>query len=174
MISPAETVKQILASTVKLAESDPQDDAIAKTVKGLQDQVSILRDQMKGSRSWSKDSMQNDMDFLGNQISRLKKAAEIPANNWKKILNITEGLHRAVVIASKPQNHSPETVSKLKSAIAKVAGLFQEIDTTEDLNRPLAEIEAAVAKLYGNLSDNSSFYKLSDRGHHTKKDMSKD
>jgi hypothetical protein len=175
MATPVETIKQILASSVKLAESDPQDEAVARAVKGLESQVSILRDQMKGSRSWSKDSMQSDIDSLGNQISRLKKAAEIPAKNWKQIVNITEGLHRAAIIASQPQNHNPETISKLKEITAKVAGLFQEIDTTDDMaGKSLSEIEAAVAKLYGDQSNNKSFYGLSNRGHHTKKDLSKE
>ena len=170
--TPQETWKKITASTKHLAdETDPKDESVARSVKGLQEQVSLLREQLQGSRSWSKESMQQDVKWLEEEISRLKSAAEIPASNYTRIVSILDGLHRAAVAASRPQN--AHLATQLRDVTAKVAGLFQEVDTTEDLNKPLEAIEKAVEGLYGDQSKNDTYYfTRRGKGHHEKKDLS--
>jgi hypothetical protein len=116
--------------------------------------------------------MQDDIDRLQCEISRLKSAAETPANNYKRMVSILEGLHRAAVACGRPQNR--HLTPRVRDITVKVAGLFQEVDTTEDLNKPLEQIEKAVESLYGDQSKNSTWYGLSGKGHHTKKDLSKE
>jgi type I site-specific restriction endonuclease len=169
MSSIQESVKILVASTQRLAEMDPKDDAIARSVKNLEQQVSMLREQLKGSRSWSKNSMEHDIEFLQEEIKRLRSAAEIPLNNWKRINTIIEGLQRVAALASRPQNS--ELAPKIKELTIKIAGLFQEVDTSADLDRPLEQIQDAVSKLYGpDLNDPMAYmFEKRNKGHHEKR-----
>ena len=168
MSDTPDSVKEILAFTRKLAEMDPKDDAVSRAVKGLESQIAILREQMKGTRSWAKDSMSSDIEYLQEEIKRMKAAAEIPAKNWQRVISILDGLHRAATLAVRPQNS--EVAPRIKEITAKVAGLFKEIDTAEDIaEKSLEEIEKAVANMYGDQSKNSTYYKLDTKGHHAEK-----
>jgi hypothetical protein len=91
-----------------------------------------------------------------NQIDAMRSMAATPASNYGRILSILDGLRHASVLASRPQNASIRP--RLAQIVNKVAGIFKEIDTVEDLNQPLEQIERAVHSLYGNQSANSTFY----------------
>ena len=150
---------QILATTKRLAESDPQDEAVARTVQGLQEQIAQLTsevDKPTGEKnSFGDSSRKQDVKFLHEQISRLKAAAMVPAANYRRIVGILGDLSRVATIAERPQNAPIRP--KLAAVVAKLAGAFSEVDTVEDLDRPLSEIEKAVHSLYGDQSSNHCY-----------------
>ena len=49
-------------------------------------------------------------------------------------------------VASRPQNI--KMMPRVAEIVKKVAGAFSQVDTIQDLDRDLSEIEAAVHKLY--------------------------
>lgn len=170
-----ENAKNLLAASKHLAETDPQSDAVSNAVRGLQNQITIIKDQMSSAKkdTFGHNSMQQDVDHLQNEISRMKSAAEIPAHNWKRIYSIIEGLHRVAILAARPQNI--KLIPDLQRLTAKVAGIFQEVDTTDDLDKPLDAIEKAVHALYGDQSQNSTYYfDRRGKGHHEKSDLSEE
>ena len=142
-------IRQVIATTKKLAQMDPQDEAVEATVKELQEVSSQLGEQMREDKNSpaGTQSMKDDMNMIGEQIDKLHSAAIKPAANYARIVAILGGLKRAVMAAQRPQNAAVRP--KLASVVDKVAGIFAEIDTTDDLDRPLSEIERAVHSLYG-------------------------
>jgi hypothetical protein len=167
-----DTIRNLLATTSRLAESDPQDEAVARTVAVLQEQIAQLTSEVDKpageNNSFGKNSRKQDIDFLRGQISRLKSAAMVPASNYRRIVSILGDLSRVAALAERPQNAAIRP--KLAAAVEKLAGVFAEVDTVQDLDRPLSEIEKAVHSLYGDQSLNATFY--TDRrgkGHHSEK-----
>jgi hypothetical protein len=166
-MSKQEILRNVIASSKRLAEMDPQDEAIKGTVEQLERSIGLLSEDAKAEPkdSWGEHSMKKDMEFLGEQIKKLKAAAVTPARNYTRIVNITDGLHNAFVAAQKPQNAKMRP--HLVSIVKKVAGIFAEVDTVEDLDKPLEDIEKAVHKLYGDQSSNACYYfERRSRGHH--------
>lgn len=155
-------MKNIISSMVeasrRLANMDPQDEAVQRTVDGLQAQSQMIAEQ---ARTMPKDtfgqkSMQDDVEFIGQQIKKLHQAALTPAQNYRRIANICNELGRVYESAKLPQN--AEIRPRLADVVRKVAGVFSEVDTVEDLDKPLEQIEKAVHQLYGDQSQNSTFY----------------
>lgn len=111
-----------------------------------------------------------DVNALSAQVKRLHAAAAVPAKNYGRILSIATGLNRAVELS---RNSDEATKAKIASLIKKVAGIFAECDTADELSsKSLAEIEAAVHRLYNNGKQNDPHtYDFVDRGagHHGKK-----
>lgn len=160
-------VRNLLATTRRLAETDPQDEAAGRVVDSLQDQVGLLRElaQKDKSSPWGSQSMKDDVDFIGDQIKKLKAAAAVPAANYRRIHSIMSALERAWTEAARPQNAAMRP--KLASAVKRVAGIFAEVDTVQDLDKPLEQIEKAVHSLYGDQSKNSTYYfDRRNKGHH--------
>lgn len=160
-------LKNVIAASRRLAESDPQDEAVGRTVAELESNVKLLKELASKDKSspWGAQSMKDDIDSLGDQIKRLKAAAAVPAANYRRMYEILAGLERVWQIASRPQNAAIRP--KLASMVGKVAGVFAEVDTVQDLDKPLEAIEKAVHSLYGDQSQNSTYYfDRRGKGHH--------
>ena len=157
-------IRAVVASVKKLASMDPSDpgvaaesDALAAALGGVKPQLAADTDSKVAS---------DESAFLLDQLKKLHRAAEIPSKNYGRILAISAALGRAVQIAQRPQN--AEVRPKIASIVKKVAGLFAEVDTSEDLDKPLSEIERAVHGLYGNQEQNKTFYfDRRGKGHHS-------
>lgn len=139
----------------RLASLNPEDAAVLKTTEEL---VSALEN--------SKSSVASSKELI-EELTKLHRAAEIPAKNYGRILAITAGLGKAVKLAERPQN--AHMASKIADLVKKVSGLFAEVDTVADLDKPLEQIEKAVHSLYGDQSKNHTFYfDARNKGHHSK------
>lgn len=169
MTTKLKNLDQVKGLVARLANMDPQDEAVKATVEGLQDQVGLLNEQAREDKDspWGSQSMKDDVSFIKEQIQKLKSAAAIPASNYRRIYEIASNLERAWDHASKPQNVGIRP--QLQAAVAKVAGIFAEVDTVADLDKPLEAIEKAVHSVYGDQSKNSTFYfQRRNKGHHGK------
>lgn len=151
-------IRQVVAALKKLAQMDPQDEAVERTVKELQEVSSQLGEQMREDKNSpaGQQSMKDDMAMIGEQIDKLHAAAIKPAANYARIVSILGGLKRAVLAAQRPQNAAVRP--KLASIVEKVAGVFSEVDTVQDLEKDLSAIESAVHSLYGDQSANRTYY----------------
>ena len=173
-MNPEAIVSDLVASSRRLAEMTPEsshDDAVKRTVDGMKNQVDILREQMGEAQkgSFVKDSMKDDIGTLKDQMKILNSAAERPARNYQRIISIIAGIDRLLDASSRPENASlrPQVIS----VATKVAGIFAEVDTADDLDKPLEAIERAVHKLYNNgkMNDPKTYnFSQSGRGHHSK------
>jgi hypothetical protein len=163
--------RSLLAATRRLAQMDPQDEAVARTVQGLQEQIAQLTTEVEKptgeKNSFGDNSRKQDVKFLKDQISKLKSAAEAPAKNYLRIEEILKGLHRAVEASERPQYAALRP--RISTIVEKLAGVFSEVDTVQDLDKPLSAIEKAVHGLYGDQSSNATYYfDRRGKGHHTK------
>jgi hypothetical protein len=149
-------IRKIIGASRHLAEMDPQDEAVGRVVEYLQKQTALLAEQARGDSGWGEKSMKDDIDFINAQIRKLKSAAMIPANNYRRIIRIIDGLDKAHKLASRPQNVNIRP--RIIELFRKTAGVFAEVDTVQDLNKPLEQIEKAVHALYGDQSKNETFY----------------
>jgi F0F1-type ATP synthase alpha subunit len=167
-------VSDLVASSRRLAGMTPessQEEAIKRTVDGMKRQVDVIREQMGEAQkgSFVKDTMADDIDALKHQMQVLHHAAERPARNYQKIISIIAGVNRLLDAVSRAENAHlrPRAVQ----VATKIAGIFAEVDTAEDLDVPLEKIETAVHKLYNNgkLNDPKSYnFSQTGRGHHSK------
>ncbi len=166
----ATVVKNILAISRRLAAMDPQDEAVARTVTEMQDSAKLLGELARDDKSspWGAQSMKDDIDSLGDQIKRLKAAAAVPAANYRRMFEILASMERVWSVAAKPQNAAVRP--KVASMVRKIAGVFAEVDTVQDLDKPLESIEKAIHGLYGpSQSENSAYYfDRRGKGHHGK------
>jgi uncharacterized phage infection (PIP) family protein YhgE len=157
-----------IAATKKLAQSDPMDEAIEGTVKELQDSAAQISEQQKEAEkgSFGVQSMKDDVERIHSQIDTLHSAAVKPLERYQRIVAILGGLKMAAQASEKPQYAAIRP--KLATIVKKLAGVFAEVDTVEDLDKPLESIEKAVHSLYGDQSKNSTFYfGRRGKGHHT-------
>ena len=159
--------KKMLATINRLAEIDPQDEAVNRTVEELQESVNLLKELSREDREWGKKSMEDDSDFMLEQIKQLKAAAMVPANNYRKIVEICDLLKKVALDSRRPENANVK--KHLATAIRKISGIFAEVDTVKDLDKPLDQISKAVHSLYGDQSKNQTFYfDRRNKGHHGK------
>lgn len=103
----------------------------------------------------------NDFNVVCEQVERLHSAALVPAQNYRRIATITSKLKGLVSLASLPQN--AELRNQIKDIVKKTAGIFSQVDTVDDLNKPLEQIENAVHKLYGD-QNSPNTYNFESRG----------
>lgn len=167
MSNKESAVRNLIAAASRLAEMDPQDEAVSRTVDGLNENVKLLKELAREDKSspWGAQSMKDDIDSIGEQIKRLKSAAAVPAANYRRIYDILSSLERAWEVASRPQNAAIRP--KLAATTSRIAGIFAEVDTVQDLDKPLSAIEKAVHSLYGDQSSNSTYYfDRRNKGHH--------
>jgi hypothetical protein len=148
----------LVATTKRLAETDPHDEAVKQIVTDLQEQAKQLGEQAREDTkgSWGEKSMKDDIAFIGDQISKLKSAAEIPLKNYQRIVKILEGIETIHKLATRPQNATVRP--HVAVIVKKIAGVFAEVDTTADLDKPLEQIEKAVAAVYKDQSKHSTYY----------------
>ena len=168
-------LKNVVTASRHLANMDPEDEAVSRVVNHLQEQAGLLRelitkrptpDTAPSNRGWGRDSMENDIEFIGHQIQKLKSAASTPARNYARIVRICDGLTAIASSARKPENYGVRP--KIANIVKKVAGVFSEVDTVEDLEKPLDQIEKAVHSLYGDQSKNDTYYfDRRGKGHHS-------
>lgn len=165
-------LRQIQATARRLAETDPQSEAVQRVVDELQSQVQWLGQiekptGYKANEDFGANSLKNDISFIGEQVKKLKSAAEPAARNYQRIVSILAGLQRAVEISKRPQFAAMRP--KIATIVQKTAGVFECVDTVEDLDKPLEQIEKAVHGLYGDQSKNSTYYfDRRGKGHHEK------
>lgn len=158
-------LRNAIAASRRLAETDPQDEAVQRTVDNLQAQVGLLNELARADRGFGQDSMKDDVEFIGEQINKLKSAAAVPARNYIRIVKICDGLRGAAVAARRPENAAVRP--RLAAIVKRVAGIFAEVDTVDDLDKPLEQIEKAVHALYGDQSKNDTYYfDRRNKGHH--------
>jgi hypothetical protein len=167
-------IRQLQATARRLAETDPQSEAVQRVCDELQAQVQWLGQiekptGYKANEDFGANSLKNDISFIGEQVKKLKSAAEPAARNYTRIVSILAGLQRATEIAKRPQYAAIRP--RIALIVQKVAGVFECIDTVEDLDKPLEQIEKAVHGLYGDQSKNSTYYfDRRGKGHHEKND----
>ncbi len=165
------SIKQIVATVQKLAEMDPQDEAVARVVKNLQDQAHVLSKEIEHPAgfkgSFGEKSLKDDLEFIKCQVDKLHTAALGPYNNYRRIAAICAELKRVVSIAERPQYASLKP--KIATIVEKVAGVFSEVDTVQDLDKPLEAIEKAVHGLYGPSQslNNAYYFERRSKGHHS-------
>lgn len=147
--------RQIIAAVGALRKMNPADPRVEKISSDL---VSALQPVQTVS-----------VDGIRSEIARLHKAAATPAKNYTKILSIATGLDRAVSLS---RTADPAVQAKLAALVQKVAGIFAECDTADELaSHTLDEIQAAVHRLYNNGKQNDPHtYDFVQRGagHHSK------
>ena len=168
-MSIPENLKKLVATTKRLAQMDPQDEAVKATAEELKSEIDLAAKEVEkpagAPGSFGEQSLKDDASFVADQISQLKAACERPARNYARMYNILKGLHQAAEVAKRPQYAALRP--RLAQITEKVAGLFAEVDTVEDLDKPLEQIEKAVHGLYGDQSKNSTFYlDRRGKGHH--------
>jgi len=164
---PQPDVKKIVGASRHLAEMNPQDEAVGRTVEYLQKQTSLLAEQAREDRGWGEKSMKDDIEFINKQIQKLKAAALAPIKNYQRIIRIIDGLDKVHKLASRPQNVGVRP--RVVELVRKTAGVFAEVDTVQDLDKPLEAIEKAVHSLYGDQnSPNTYNFEARGKGHHTK------
>jgi len=153
-----DALKNLIATSKRLAETDPHDEAVKQIVTDLQEQAKQLGEQAREDTkgSWGEKSMKDDIEFIGDQISKLKSAAKIPLKNYQRIIKILEGVETIHKLAARPQNAAVRP--HIATIVQKMAGVFAEVDTTADLDKPLEQIEKAVAAIYKDQSKNSTYY----------------
>ncbi len=166
-----ENLKKLVAATRRLAQMDPQDEAVKATADELKSEIDLVTKEVEkpagAPGSFGEKSLKDDAAFVADQISQLKAAAERPARNYARIFNILKGLHQAAELAKRPQYAAVRP--RIATITEKVAGLFAEVDTVADLDKPLEQIEKAVHGLYGQQDKNATFYlDRRGKGHHSK------
>jgi hypothetical protein len=161
--------KKIAASVARLAQMDPQDSAVDRTVQELKSEVSLLTGEVEHPAgykgSFGEASEKDDVAAIGEQIKKLQTAAQIPARNYARMSSILVGLNRAHEASVKPAHAALRP--RIAKIIEKVAGIFAECDTVQDLDKPLEAIEKAVHSLYGDQGKNGTFFfDRRNKGHH--------
>lgn len=167
MPQPESDINKIVGASRRLAEMDPHDEAVGRVVEYLSKQTGLLAQLAKADSGWGEKSMKDDIEFIGQQIKKLKAAAATPANNYQRIIRIIDGLDKAHRLASRPQNIGMRP--KIVDLFRKTAGVFAEVDTVQDLDKPLEQIEKAVHGLYGDQnSPNTYNFEARGKGHYNK------
>jgi hypothetical protein len=156
-------VEGIVASTKQLmtmnADSPDATTIVATISKGTEQLLSLGSEPAKPALEFS---------VVSEQLDKLHNAAVVPAQNYRRIATITGKLRGLVKLAALPQNAGVR--EQMAAIVAKTAGIFAEVDTVDDLDKPLAAIEKAVEKLYGDQNAPSTYnFEQSGKGHHSKK-----
>jgi len=151
-------IQQIKTASDQLAALEPSSEKVPKLVEAIHAHVNLLA---------AEEPPPVNMAALKTELDQLHQAALLPAQNYRRIANICHELIRIHHLAAQPQNAAVRP--QFANLITKVAGIFAEIDTVADLDKPLEEIEKAVHKLYGpDQSKNSMpYFERRGKGHHS-------
>lgn len=159
--------KNISDAVSYLSKVDPNDESIHKVVASIQENVNLIKKLAQENVEASAPSADEDVDFIIGQINNLKAAALVPANNYKKIVDICDSLKKVALETRNPEN--AKIRKNVASAFRRISGIFAEVDTVQDLDKPLEQIEKAVHGLYGDQSKNTTYYfNRRNKGHHGK------
>lgn len=176
-----EKIRCLLASVKKIAESEPTSSDLEALVDSLEDQLEALGAQVEALNALTSPESEEapaeseetaeseeapaaqpkEASTIFDTLNEFRRASEVPVKNYLRINSICRSMEMAATLASRPQNASARP--KLAAAVVKLAGLFAKVDTAEDLDRPLSEIENALQSLYKNPNDPST-YNFSERG----------
>lgn len=153
---------EVVKAVHRLAATDENGPGVEQSVLGLRSAVAAISGTVPAVPA-----RKADMDSVQQQIEAMRSAAATPAVNYKRIVDILDGLRHAAILAKRPQNAAVRP--KIAAITEKLAGVFAEVDTVQDLNKPLEAIEKAVHGLYGDQSKNATFYfERRGKGHHGK------
>lgn len=150
-------VQELAESINRLAATDPAGSKVGERVN----EVFVKVGQIKTATAErevapAKREMVVDNPTVVEQIDRMRSAAAVPAANYGRVVSILDGLRHAALLAARPQNAAVRP--RIAEIVRKMAGVFKDIDTVQDLNKPLEQIEKAVHGLYGDQSKNATFY----------------
>lgn len=153
-------LQNVVASTKKLMAIEPDDSDVQSIVAAIATDSEQIATVVNAPAPPA-------FDLVSEQIEKLHAAAVIPAQNYRRIATITHNLKGLVKLASLPQNAGVR--DQIRDIVGKVAGIFAEVDTVDDLDKPLETIEKAVEKLYGDQNAPKTYnFEQSGKGHHSK------
>jgi len=92
---------------------------------------------------------------LYGHIASLRVAAEKPLKNYQRVVALCASLDKIARIAARPQYAAARPM--IATCVTKLAGIFAQVDSVEDLDKPLEAIESAVHSLYKNPNDPSTY-----------------
>lgn len=93
---------------------------------------------------------------VATELRTMREAAVEQMARYRKIASLLETMEAVHAESLRPQNASVRP--KVAAVVSKIAGVFAEVDTVEDLDKPLEAIQKAISSLYGDTSKNSSYY----------------
>lgn len=150
--------QQFVASLNILASTDPTDLKVAALVQDIDAKATQMIEFAAATAASRKD---DDFTVVASSVESLHNSVLIPCSNYRRIATITSKLRGLVKLAGLPQNASLRP--QIQEIVKKTAGVFAEVDTVDDLNKPLEQIEKAVHKLYGD-QNSSKTYNFEERG----------
>jgi hypothetical protein len=165
------TVKELSESIHRLAATELDDSKLEERVREVITKVSQLKTAVvtvspQRHITPAKTSFNVENLSVIGQIDEMRRAAVGPAENYGRVVSILDGLRHIALLAERPQNVAVRP--RIAEIVKKVAGVFAQVDTVQDLNKPLEQIEKAVHSLYGNQSSNSCYYfDRRGKGHHS-------
>lgn len=155
--------QELVESVNRLAATDPTNDVVGNRVQEVFLNVKKIREASDPTSdrpvapTHSEFVVENaPAESIIDQIDQMRSAAARPAANYGRMISILDGLRHAAALAQRPQNAAVRP--RIAEIVNKVAGVFQQVDTVQDLDKPLEQIEKAVHALYGNQSANSTYY----------------
>jgi hypothetical protein len=156
-------VRELVESVNRLAATNPVNHVVSKRVQevfALTKQIRTALEPVSERQvapAHSEFVVDNPpVDAVVEQIDQMRASAVRPATNYGRMVAVLDGLRHAALLAQRPQNAAVRP--RISAIVSKVAGVFKDIDTVQDLDKPLEQIEKAVHSLYGNQSSNSSYY----------------
>lgn len=166
-------VQELVESVNRLAATDPTGPKTEERSREVFAMAGQLRAALTREVAPAKSEFVVNNPTVVDQIDRMRAAAVVPAANYGRIVSILDGLRHAALLAGRPQNAPVRP--RIAEIVKKMAGVFKDIDTVQDLDKPLEQIEKAVHGLYGDQSSNSCFYfDRRGKGHHDKSGTSSD
>jgi len=162
-------VQELVESINRLAATDPAGPKVGERVN----EVFAMVGQIKSATAQrvvapARSETVVDNPSVIEQIDRMRSAAVVPASRYGRVVSILDGLRHAALLASRPQNAVVRP--RIAEIVKKMAGVFKDIDTVQDLDKPLEQIEKAVHGLYGDQAKNSTYYfERRGKGHHSEK-----
>ncbi len=147
-------MKDLVQSIRRLASVDVNSDS--QVTEAVDSVFKSVKNASAGSSNNSpKQSVDADNSLIA-KIDRFASAIKTPADNYRRMEKIVAGVRRLAMISERSGNS--DLKEKTSRILVKLAGVFKEVDTVSDLDRPLEEIEKAVHSLYGDQSKNSTYY----------------
>lgn len=175
-----ELLQELVNSVNRLAASTPGSPEIEKRVHDVYSQAKQIRSALGPEIQIPERPMaptqsetqicdhvcdQNEGASVVDAIDQMRSMAAGPAAKYGRMISILDGIRHAAVLAERPQNAAVRP--RIALIVKKLAGVFKDIDTVQDLDKPLEQIEKAVHSLYGNQSKNDTYmFERRGKGHH--------
>lgn len=160
----SDKLNQVIKSVNRLAATDPSSPSVEERARELLASVGQFKTALEPTPAPAperevapaRSEFVVDNPSILDEIDQMRSAAAKPAERYGRVIAILDGLRHAAVLAGRPQNAAVRP--QIAVIVKKVAGVFAEVDTVQDLDKPLEQIERAVHGLYGNQSSNSCYY----------------